>query len=400
MDDKQSGERARERGDLMPVVILVLGTFAVGTDAFIVAGFLPSLAASLHVSVGVAGQSVTVFAITYAVFAPILATLAAKVPRRKLLVAALVVIAGANLGTAVAADFTVLMAFRTLAALGAAAYTPTAGAVAAWLAPSALRGRALALVLAGLTLATVLSVPAGDLISDWASWRAALGLVAGLAFLSSVAVLRILPVLGGGPFVPLRDRLAVLRKPGVVSILPLTVLGMAASYAVYAYSVPALRGVGVAPGAIGGFLFLYGLGAVLGSALCGYVTDRWGAVRMLSATYSVMTLALGLLGCLALHAPSRGIISTAVVGLLVSLWGASTWSQTPPQQHRLIAAAPESVSLVLSLNASAIYLGIGSGTALGGVALTAGVPVLYGVATVIAALTGLYLIGTLRRYRV
>ncbi len=306
MDDKPSSERARERGGLTPVVILSLGTFAVGTDAFIVAGFLPSLAASLHVSVGVAGQSVTVFAVTYAVFAPILATLAARAPRRTLLVAALVVIAGANLGAAVAPDFTVLMVFRTLAALGAAAYTPTASAVAAWLARSALRGRALALVLAGLTFATVLSVPIGSLMSDWTSWRVVLGLVAGLALLSSVAVLRVLPVLGGGPFVPLRDRLAVLRKPGVISLLPLTVLGMAASYAIYGYSVPALQGVGVEPAGIGGFLFLYGLGAILGSGLCGYVIDRWGATRMLSVTYTIMTLSLGLLGCCALHTRFRG----------------------------------------------------------------------------------------------
>lgn len=393
MDSKESGQSPWEGGGFIPILTLALGTFAVGTDAFIMAGFLPSVAASLQVPVGVAGQSVTVFAITYAVFAPILATLAARVPRRKLLVAALVVLAGANLGVAVAPDFTVLMTFRALAALGAAAYTPTAGGVAACLVSPAVRGRALALVLAGLTLATVLSVPVGHFVSDRTSWRVAVGVVGALAFLSSIAVSRILPVLGGGTFVPLRDRLALLRVPGVPGLLLLTVLGMAASYTVYAYSVPALQGVGVAPAAVGGFLFLYGLGAILGSVVCGYVTDRWGAARMLSGSLCAMTLALGLLGWLSLHTPS----STGLIGLLVALWGASTWSQTPPQQHRLIAAAPEGVSLVLSLNASAIYLGIGSGTALGGFALTAGVPLLYSVATGIAALAGLSLVGTLWR---
>ncbi|NUR91732.1 MAG: MFS transporter, partial [Nonomuraea sp.] len=87
---------------------LALGTFAVGTDAFVVAGFLPAMAADLGVSPAAAGQSVTVFAVAYAAGSPILATLTARLPRRTLLVAALAVLGLANLGSALAPSLAVL----------------------------------------------------------------------------------------------------------------------------------------------------------------------------------------------------------------------------------------------------------------------------------------------------
>ncbi len=240
MEDGLSSKAQGRAGGLVVILILAFGTFAVGTDAFIVARFLPALARTLAVSVATAEQSVTVFALTYAVLAPVLATLTARVPRRSLLVGALVVIGSANLGAAIASEFTMLVFLRALAAAGAAMYTPTAASL---VSPSE-RGRVLAFVVGGLTLATVLSVPLGVLMSGWVGWRVSLGIVAALAFLGALAVSWVLPVLGGALFIPLRERLGILGQSCVVSVLPLTVLGMMASYTVYAYSVPALRAAG------------------------------------------------------------------------------------------------------------------------------------------------------------
>ncbi|MFI6924705.1 MFS transporter [Nonomuraea spiralis] len=370
--------KTESRG-LAPTLVLALGTFAVGTDAFVVAGFLPDLAASLEVTEGAAGQSVTVFAAAYAVLSPVLATVAARVPRRALLVAALVVLGLANLGSALAPSFPVLIATRVLAAAGAAAYTPGAGAVAAALVRPELRARALAVVVGGLTVATALGVPLGDLAGERLGWRYALGAVAAACLAVAAGVYAIMPVLPGAPRVPLRTRLGVLRRPVVMAILPLTVLGMGASYTVYAYSVPALRAVGVEGTA--GMLFLYGLGAVLGNLAAGYATDRWGAGRVLPAAYLVMAVSLGLL---AWTAAGGAAIGGAAIGVLVLGWGASSWCQTPPQQHRLIAAAPREAPLVVSLNSSAIYAGIGAGTLLGGLTLPSGAAFTYGTGAALA----------------
>lgn len=375
--------------------VLALGTFAVGTDAFVVAGFLPSLAGSLEVSPGTAGLSVTVFAVAYALLAPVVATLTARVPRRGLLVGGLLLLGAANVVSALSPTFAILLVSRVLGAAGAAAYTPNAGAVAASLVRPEVRARALAVVTGGLTIATALGVPLGDLASHWLGWRIALGLVAALCAANAVGVLLIMPHLPGQPRARLRVRLAVLRRPGVLAVLPLTVFGMAACYVPYAYSVPALEAVGVAEPSVTLMLFLYGLGAVVGNLIAGYFTDRWGPVRVLTFTYAAMTASLAAFAWIA----GTEVSWMLFVGLLVAVWGGASWAQTPAQQHRLIGTAPQEVPLVVSLNSSCIYLGIGGGAALGGVLLPAGAPALYGVGALIALAALGYLLITARRAR-
>ncbi|MER6951076.1 MFS transporter [Nonomuraea sp. NPDC000554] len=375
-------------------LVLALGTFAVGTDAYVVAGFLPDMARSLDVSEGAAGQSAAVFAITYAVLSPVLATLAARVPRRALLVCALVVLALANLGSALAPSYPLLMVTRVLAAFGAAAFTPNAGAVAASLVAPAQRARALAVVVGGLTVATALGVPLGNLADKVLDWRAALGLVAALCAVCAAAVRGVMPVLPGNPRVPLRDRLAALRRPGVVAVLPLTVLGLAASYGLYAYAVPIVHALGAGPAAEMWLLFLYGVGAVAGNLVAGAAADRRGPIRVLAVGYAALAVTLTAFAWTA----GANVRWLPLAGLLMAAWGAGTWFQTPAQQLRLISAAPRETAVVVGLNASALYLGIALGTALGGVLLPVGVPVALAACAGLAVLCLAYLAIT-RRYR-
>lgn len=138
---------------------LAAGAFAVGTDGFVIAGILPLAATDLGVGVGAAGQLVTVFALSYAALSPVIAALAARWDRRTLLLAGLTVLTVGNVATALAPHFAIAVAGRVVAGVGAAAYTPTASATAAALAPANQRGRSLALVMAGLSAATALGAP-------------------------------------------------------------------------------------------------------------------------------------------------------------------------------------------------------------------------------------------------
>ncbi|GAA2271982.1 MFS transporter [Nonomuraea roseoviolacea subsp. roseoviolacea] len=385
---------------LRRTLILALGTFAVGTDAYVVAGFLPAMARSLGVSESAAGQSATAFAVTYAVLSPVLATLTSRVPRRPLLVGALLLLALANLGSALAPGYAALMATRVAAAAGAAVFTPNAGAVAAALVAPERRARALAVVVGGLTVATAVGVPLGNLAGRLLDWRSALGLVAALCLLAAAGVRAALPPLPGHPRVPLRERLATLRRPGVVAVLPLTVLGLAGSYGLYAYTVPLLRALGAGPSAETWLLVVYGAGAVAGNAVAGTAVDRRGPIPVLATGYAAIALSLAALAALAslTSAGHAGVTWLPLTALLMAAWGASTWSQTPAQQVRLIAAAPRETAVVVGLNASAMYAGIALGTALGGALLPAGPAVALAVHAALAVASLGYLLAT-RRHR-
>jgi DHA1 family inner membrane transport protein len=375
---------ASAAGGLRRTLILALGTFAVGTDAFILTGFLPDTAASLGVSTATAGLAVTVFAAAYALLSPVLASATARVPRGALLVTALLVLAAGNLASALAPTFAVLLAGRIVAAMGDATYTHNAGAVAAALVRPEVRARALAVVIGGLTIATALGVPLGDLVGQWLGWRSALVAVAVMCLIVAAGAAALVPHLPGDPHVPLRTRLSVLRNRSVVAVLPLTILGMAAAYVVYAYSVPALAALGIGASSTAWVLSLYGVGAVAGNLSSGYATDRWGAARVLTVGYLVMAAALAIMGVLAVTRTSAPLL----VGVLAAAWGAASWCQTPAQQHRLIGAAPQEAGLVVALNASCIYVGIGAGTLLGGITAASGATTMYctGAGLAVAAL--------------
>ena len=197
--------------------MLALGTFALGIDSFVLAGILPAIAHELDVSVAVAGQLLTVFALFYALGSPTLAALTGAIPRKRLLITSLTVFTCANIVAALAPTYAVLVVARAIAACSAALYTPTAAAAASAMAPLEKRGRALALVTAGLTASLVLGVPLGAWIGGSLSWRATFWVVVALAALATVGIRTLLPEVGSPPNVPLRARIALLAQPRVIA---------------------------------------------------------------------------------------------------------------------------------------------------------------------------------------
>ncbi len=367
-----------------PLLVLALGTFASGTDGFVIAGILPSIARDLGVSVAAAGQLVTVFALAYALGSPLLMTfVAGGSSPKKLLALAMGAFALANVLAAFAPNAGVLGLARVLAALLAGVYVPTAAATAAMLVGPELRGRALALVLGGASVATALGVPAGVWIEAHSSWRMTFGFVSGLAVLALVGIVLGLPAAAKLPALPLRARLAPLARPDVLLVLGVTLLAMTAGFSIYTYVGPVFGALGARW--VGLLLCLFGCGSLLGSWLGGYGADRWGAERTLAVELCIFTANFALLAFSA-----RSLLAA---GAFMFVWGVVGWGFVPPQQHRLIRLAPAAAPVVLSLNASAMYLGIGAGAALGGlVAAHAGASWLWLLATACAAASVLVLL--------
>src|SRR5215469_318373 len=171
------------------IYLLAVGTFALGTDLFVIAGVLPSIAQDRSVSIDTAGLLVTVFSLVYGFGAPVLAATTSHISRQKLLLIVLLGFSVANLLSAISPTFPILMLTRIIAACFAALYTPAATAVAAALASPERRGQALAIVLGGLTAATVLGVPIGTALGKYFGWRAPFLFVAALGMLAFVMLL-------------------------------------------------------------------------------------------------------------------------------------------------------------------------------------------------------------------
>lgn len=332
------------------ILILTMGTFVLGTELFVIAGILPALSRDLGVGIPMAGQLVTVFALTYAFGAPVLALLTASIPRRRLLSVSLLLFALANTAAACAPDYGWMLVARIFSALTACLYIPAASAVAASLAPPHRRGRALATVILGLNVATILGVPLGIAIANLSGWRWVFGAIATLAVGTGIGIRAVLPEVAPLPAATLGQRLAVLRRPGVARGLLLTSTVLMGAFSVYVYLAPLLlERARIESGPLAWLLAVFGAAGVLGAWLGGGAVDRFGATRTLSVSLLFLMCALA-----GFSAVASGFWTSA---LLLGTWGIFGAAFNPVQQHRLLSLAPQEAASIFAWNSSAVYLG-------------------------------------------
>lgn len=338
---------------------LTLATFAVGTDGYVIAGLLPAIATDLEVSTPAAGQLVTVFALVLALSAPVMGALTSGLDRRSALLIALGVFVVGNAITAMGTSYAVVMIARIVTAIGAGIITSAASSTAAAIAPPDRRGRALALVLGGLTLATALGLPLGTLIGR-TDWHITLWAVAGIGFVAALGIVVGLPGVRL-PAASLSDRLRPLKQGRVLGLLAVTTLIFLGVYTLYTYIGPALQGAtGGSESLLTVILLAWGTGTLAGNVIAGRLVDRHNPASVLTGTLVVAAVALALTPVATAALPST--LAWAAI------WGATVGVIVVPQQHRLIALSPAAAPVLLGLNSSAIYIGVALGGGLGGLA--------------------------------
>ncbi len=359
---------------------LALGTFAIGTEGFMIAPLLPDLARDLSVSLVSAGQLVTVFALTYALSSPVLTALTGDIDRRRLLIASMLAFAAANFVAWSAHSYLALLAARVLLAVAAGLYVPNANALGSALVEPSRRGTALSIVTGGTSVAVALGVPLGALIGDRFGWRVNFAAVGVLSLLATAGLLSGLPrdIAARLPVASLRERLDVVRQPAVLLALLSTMFWATGAFTVYTYLASFLaRAAGIAGSSVSVVLFTWGVAAVVGLRLGGRLNDRFGHLPVIVTSLSVLALAFLSLSTSAVFLPPAA--ARAPVLLAIVLWGISAWSFFPAQQARLISVAGAKVAPVaLSLNASFQFLGFSAGAALGALTLADASPLALG----------------------
>lgn len=362
---------------------LFIATLALGTDEFVIAGVLNVIAADLGVTPGAAGQLVTGFAFAFALGAPLLAVWLDRHPRRVVLAGGLAAFVLANLGCALALDLSVLLAFRVVAGLSAAAVSVTAFAAAAEGAPEGRQGAHLSVVTAGLTVALFTGVPVGTWVAGAWGWRSTFLFVAAGAAVAAVIAVLTMPRLPGVGRGDLLTRLAPLRNPGVVRVVVAIFLCGTGGLMFYTYLGPIAAFTLGDDGALPVLLLIVGLVGFGSALLGGRLTDTFGARRARLAILGGHAIALGLAAALVV-AGAPGWLFAGGIGL----WSVFAWALNPPMQASAIRAAPEAAMTAVSLNISGLYLGTAAAGAVGGLVLdhlgASAVPVVGTVALVAA----------------
>ncbi len=363
------------------LIWLAVGAFTISTEGFVIASLLPDIAADAGISMPLAGCLITAFALAYALGAPLLATLTGDWDRRRVILATMAAFVLGNAIAALSSSFAVLLVARIVMALAAGLFAATAQATAVSLVDEHHRARAIAVVVGGTTVAVAVGAPLGALLAAIAGWRGTFFAIAGLGALAGLILAWRLP---------LRARLAAAMTPGVRPVLLTTLLALVGAFTVFSYIAPLAFSVGLGEAALPAILLGFGIGAVIGNILGGQAADRFGATRTVLWSQLASTLFLLAFSGVPALLPDR-LAGPVLVALTVP-WGIVGWAFPPAQASRIVKLAPQAASLVLALNASALYLGIAIGAAMGGLILRYGAPADLGVIAALFPLAAVALV--------
>lgn len=355
------------------MMALALGGFSIGSTEFVAMGLLPEIATDLlpdlmasepEQAISKAGWLITAYAIGVVVGAPTIAAMSAKFPRRRLLVVLATAFTLASVASAVAPTYELVVAARFLSGLPHGAYFGVAALVAARLLGPERRGQAAAYVFVGLTIASVIGVPAITYLGQHSNWRMAYVVVAVLFAFTTVAVYACVPFMPGDKEATIGRELRGFTRPGVWFALLTGALGFGGFFAVYSYVAPLSTEVtGTSEAFVPVVLIVLGVGTTVGILGGGRLADH-GATRAIVLLFGALAVSLTILG----------LTAHTLIGLLVGVFlvGASAQALAPAIQTRLMDVAEDSQTLAAAVNHSALNTGNSLGAWLGGLVIAAG----------------------------
>ncbi|TSD86759.1 MFS transporter [Mycobacterium sp. KBS0706] len=371
----------RKRG--LTLFALALGSFCIGTSEFASMGILQLFSASLGIDLPTATNAIAAYAFGVVIGAPLVTLVAARLNRRTLLLCLMGLFILGNVLSAVATDLGMFALARFISGMPQGAYFGAGAVVASYIVGPGHAGKAFALVMTGLTVATIIGSPLATFLGQTLGWRNTYFTVAALAGLAFLALWSWVPrteALHGGPVV---QELASLRRPAVWAMMLVAALGVASIFAVYTFVGPFVTDVATLDQAwIPIALALFGLGMTAGNLIGGRLADAHPARGLVVGFGS----ALVVLAVLAAGGGNVWVLMPALFGV-----GMTMMVAIPTIQVRLTGFAPEAPTLMGAMNLAALNVANAIGAWAGSLTIAAG----YGLLSAVWAGFGLTLLGLL-----
>jgi DHA1 family inner membrane transport protein len=362
LDRKSAAPRSRLAVALIELALAV-GSFGIGTGEFAIMGLLPNVADEFGVTTPQAGYAISAYALGVVVGAPIIAVAAAKLARQTLLLVLMAVFALGNAVSAVAPGFESFVFLRFLTGLPHGAYFGVAALVAASLVEPKKRTQAVARVMLGLTVATLVGTPIATWFGQALSWRIAFGVVGFLGALTVALIWLFLPkdkVQEGAS--PLRE-LGAFKRKQVWYTLGIGAVGFGGLFSVFSYiASTATQVAGMPEGAVPAMMALFGSGMIIGNLVGAWFADR----NLIGTIAGTLIGSVVVMSVLSLTAENPYMLSICVflVGCSVAIG--------PALQTRLMDVAADAQTLAAALNHSAFNIANALGAWLGGLAIAMG----------------------------
>ncbi|AIF42236.1 MFS transporter [Virgibacillus sp. SK37] len=344
------------------VYLLTIVSFVVGMVELIIGGILDLVATDLGISLGKAGMLITVFSLVFAIAAPILLSATNKIERKKLTLISLVIFLAGNMLAVISPTYTILFVARIISAASGSLLVVLCITIASNIVKPNYRGRAIGIVMMGVSGSLVLGVPLGLMLGNAFGWRAPFMLISVLTVFSFLGVYFFMGKIAPKPSISLIKQVATLKNRKIFFAQLTTFLFLAGHLTLYAYLTPFLKSTMGLDGTWVSIVYLlFGVAAVFGGGIGGTFADKFGAKPTIIGVIIIFGVAIFSIPYTTFAVP--------VFLIVMIIWSMMSWAITPALQSYLIEAAPETSDIQQSLNNSALHFGIAFGSFLGGLVI-------------------------------
>ncbi len=342
------------------IITFTVGIFLLGMMELIVSGILELMSSDLGISHALTGQLITVYAVSFALFGPILIRLTENMPAKIVVLLSLIVFIIGNVVFGLAETFLVLSIGRVITAMAAAVFIVKILDMTVMLSEPRVRGKMLALVYMGFSAANVFGIPIGTIIGAQFGWRVIFLMVIILAILVGLGVIffvRSQDLTDRAPAGAEKSRLK--SKKNVALYIAVTLCVLIGNYIILGYISPLMTSHGFTLENVSFALLITGIGGMTGTYLGGNLIDKIGPKKTVMIMMSLFLVSMAIMPFL-YETPILFYIN-------IFAWSMFQWSTSPAVQGGLVENVEGSSSNVFSWNMSALNLGIGVGAVIGGV---------------------------------
>ncbi|MFJ9884710.1 MFS transporter [Streptomyces sp. NPDC091287] len=341
------------------VAAITASLFVFLTTELMPIGLLTPIGESLGVSVGAVGLMVTAQGVAAGLGVPFIVAWSRRVDRRRLLTALLVVLVIGNLITSIAPNYPLILGTRLVMGFASGVFWAIGVSMAMRIVPERHANRAAAVVMSGISVATVVGIPLGTLLESAGDWRTTFLIWSGLSALVLLAVAVTVPSLPSANAVPVREVFGLpFRNVRLRVVLIMVVFFVLGHFGAYTFVRPYLeQGASATAGFITVVLVVFGIGGAVGNFIGGRTVERSmrgsfvvGGLIMIAALVLLLTVGTGRIG---------GIVA-------MILWGLAFGVVQLSQINLTLSAAPEAFEATMSLNTMAYNTCIALGALIGG----------------------------------
>ncbi|CAD2071884.1 MFS transporter [Jeotgalicoccus coquinae] len=344
------------------ITVFMIGAFAVGMTEYVVTGLLTQFAADLDVAVSTTGLLLSVYALSVALFGPVIRLLTLKFSPKLLLLILVSIFIISNIIAATAPNFEVLLLSRLLSASMHAPFFGVMMSLAMAISPPHKKTSAIALVNGGLVIAVMLGVPFGSYIGSVLDWRVVFWMIVTLGVITLMGMILVTPNYRTAEVPKISAELSALKDKNVIMLIVTIVFGFSGVFTAYTFLEPMLREIAnMGDLGVTFSMLMFGTFAVIGNFSSGSIQPGklTGAVTLV-----IMFLAIVLFGLtFMLQVPYLAYIAAGLFGL-------GTFGISPMLNAKIIFAAVTAPALAGTLAASVFNLANAIGASLGSALLS------------------------------